>query len=242
MTAQISKSAAVNKNFVYYSIQNQAVLDREPLKTSWDLTFTQYTTFLPIAYTVTGVLQNNNVRIAEVRQVNDPATYISWENHSLKTAINELGYDWKTYDFGSNSYLIEDSLVYFVKTAAGDIWKVIPTGFGGSTDGNFIFTKEKLVITSIREENDLPGNSLAVYPNPSNGENINIIYNIEKEAQAATLKIIDLSGRLVHAAVLNRHSGLYTQNLSVNGFNPGMYIIHLEVNGKGTQQKLIIHN
>lgn len=238
---QITKAPYSTKNFVYYSIQNKAIVDREPAKTAWDLTFTQYTTFIPTAYTVTGILHNIAVRVADVRQVNDPSTYTSWPNHTLKSAINEIGYDWKTFSLSTNTYTIEDSLVYFVKSG-NDIWKVIPTGFGGSANGNFMFTKEKLKVTGIEDVRGNTAASLSVYPNPSNGENTTVVYNLENDAQTAVLKVIDLSGRTVYMEALKNNSGLYTTTLNLSGFNAGMYILNLEVDGNHTQQKLIINN
>lgn len=241
VTAQISKTPYTTKNFVYYSIQNNAIVDREPAKTAWDLTFVQYTAFVPTPYSVAGILQNTGVRVADVRKVNDPATYVSWQNHPLKTAINEIGSDWKTFDLANNTYNIEDSLVYFARTAAGVVWKIIPAGFGGSANGNFIFTKEKMVITNIENTPGTIAASLAVYPNPSNGGTTTIIYDLEKDVTTALLNVIDLSGRMVYSETLKPDAGLYTLSLNTTIFQPGMYLLNLEVDGNRTQQKLIVN-
>lgn len=234
--AQIVKSTYIGKNFAYYSIQNNAALDREPLSANWDLVFTQYTAFIPSAYTVSGILHNKGVTTAQAEPVNTPATYANYGAHTFNTVINEIGYDWKTY---TTSYVIDDSLVYFVKRSNGDIWKIIPTGFGGGSTGNFIFSKELLFGTGISESGNLIAN-MAVYPNPSSGGNTNIIYSFENPVSSAVMNIHDLSGRNIFSGVLNPASGLHTQKFNTAGLNPGMYVISIEFEGKTVQQKLII--
>ncbi len=145
--ASLTKSTYTGKNFGYYSLQTNAALNREPLSTDWDLVFTQYTTFIPQAYTVTGVLSNTGVKVADVRTVANAATFNTWTSQTFKTPINEIGYDWKS--FTGSAYVMEDSLVYFIRTKTSDIWKVIFTGFGGSATGNFIFSKEKLATDTV---------------------------------------------------------------------------------------------
>lgn len=141
-SATINKSNYFTKNFAYYSLQTASESDREPTTADWDLVFTKYTAFVPTAYGVTGVLTNIDVESVDVRNV-DESTYDDWQAQTFSTRINEIGYDWKTFDMGTFSYIIEDSTVYFVKAKNGGIWKLVFTGFGGSTDGNFIFTKKK---------------------------------------------------------------------------------------------------
>lgn len=235
-TVQIVKSNYTGKNFAYYSIQNNVALDREPASANWDLVFTQYTTFIPVAYTVTGILQNKGVKVAQAKPINTPTVYVNYSAHTFVTAINEIGYDWKIF---SGTYVIEDSLVYFVKRSNGDIWKVIPTGFGGSANGNNIFSKELISSTGISESGALIAN-MAVSPNPSAAGSTNVVYNFEKNVSGALMNIYDLSGRNVFSETLDHNSGLHTYLLNTSGFNPGMYFISVEFEGKRIQQKLIV--
>lgn len=234
--ASLTKTTYTNKIFGYYSLQTNTALDREPASANWDLVFTQYTTFIPSAYTVSGILSNKGVRVAEVKPISNPNSYVNWSAHTFKTPINEIGYDWKAF---SGVWTIEDSLIYFVKTNAGDIWKIIPSGFGGSSTGNYIFSKEKLSSVGITELNGEKIASLTVYPNPSNQDFVNIIYDVQKQITQVALKVYDLTGKEIFADELNTMQGLYNYTLNTNSYTKGIYLINLYVDGKVVTQKLI---
>ncbi len=236
-TVSLAKSGYTGKNFGYYSLQTNSALDREPLSADWDLIFTQYTAFIPTPYTVSGILHNNGVTVAHVEPIANPVAYVNWSAHTYSTAINEIGYDWKTY---SGVWTLDDSLVYFVKTNAGDVWKIIPTGFGGSSNGNYIFSKEKLSAVGIKDETGNTNAILSVYPNPSSGGSTTIIYDFENTVSSAMLNVYDLSGKNIYSEKLKNDIGLHTYNLNTSAFNNGMYFVTLEFEGKRIQQKLIV--
>lgn len=234
----LAKSTYTGKNFGYYSLQTDAALDREPTTSNWDLLFTQYTTFIPSAYTVSGIVSNTGVHIAQVNNIGNVTTYNSWNAHSFITPINEIGYDWKA--FTGTTYAITDSLIYFVKTNAGNIWKVIPTGFGGGSTGNYMFSKELLSSVGIKDEAKNNNALLSVYPNPSVGENTTIIYDFEKSVSSAVLSVYNLSGKIVYSEELNSNTGLHTHKLITSVLKSGMYFVTIEFEGEVIQQKLII--
>ena len=94
------------------SYRADLIQDREPLSSDWDITFTKYSTDYPtqqgtMPYSVTGVLQNNGIEVAEANNIASPSTYTNYNGHSFLTDINEIGYDWKYYDFASGSYLFD---------------------------------------------------------------------------------------------------------------------------------------
>ncbi|MBI4929315.1 MAG: T9SS type A sorting domain-containing protein [Bacteroidetes bacterium] len=236
-TAQLTKSLYTGKNFAYYSLQNNLALDREPLSANWDLLFTQYTAFIPSPYTVSGILHNAGVTTAHIEPIANPNTYSNWSGQTYNTAINEIGYDWKTF---TTSYVIDDSLVYFIKTKTGDVWKVIPTGFGGSSTGNYIFSKEKVSSVGIANVNGNSLGTLVLYPNPASGENTTVIYSFESSVSSAIIKIYDLSGKSVYSENLRANTGLNTYKLNTSMFNAGMYFVTVECDGNKLQQKLIV--
>lgn len=235
-TASLSKTNYTGKNFGYYSLQNNAPLDREPLSANWDLVFTQYTTFLPQAYSVTGILHNAGVTTAHAEPVANAATYVSWPSHPFNSVINEIGYDWKTF---TSSWAIDDSLVYFVQTVDGAVWKVIPTGFGGSSNGNFIFTKEKLSATALTE-NGITTAVFAVYPNPAGNDGVYIVYALEQQVLNVQLQLRDVSGKVVLTASPGTAAGLHTTQMNTTGIAPGLYILIMEAGSQVLQQKIII--
>ena len=150
MVHTLAKSPFAGKNFGYFKLQTHSDANPEPPSANWDLLFTQYRTIVPVPtptpYLVSGVLQNYHVEAAKAYPVNDPAGYSDYGSQHFHREINTIGYDWKNY---VGMWQISDSTVYFVRTKNGAIWKMVFTGFGGAADGNFIFTKEKLIAASI---------------------------------------------------------------------------------------------
>ena len=100
ISASIDRAEYENKNFVYYSLSSHMVMDREPLISDWDLTFTKYITTLSpgVYYSVSGALANNNIEIAEVNDLSNPFTYSDYESHGFLSEMNIIGYDWKSYN------------------------------------------------------------------------------------------------------------------------------------------------
>ncbi len=240
--ATLPKSNYTGQNFGYYSVQTNTALAREPLSANWDLLFTQYTAFLAPSgtpYTVTGILHNKGVRVAEVKPIANANTYVNWAAHTFSSSINVIGWDWKVF---TSSFVIEDSLVYFVKAKDGDIWKVIPTGFGGSANGNFIFSKEKLSAVSVNELNGNSIASMALSPNPSNGSDVNVVLSSNELVQVPVLHIYDMNGKLIRQQSLNNaiSNQLNVFHLNTEDFENGIYIVNLSIGNASANQKLVI--
>lgn len=138
-TIEVACGDYAGKNFVYLSLQTGEVMDIEPDSDSWDIVFTKYHDE-SIPYIVTGVLTNMNMETAEVRDMDpelaDPATAVFSED------ISEIGSDWKTFDMGTYTYLIEPELCYFVDNGE-DTYKITFTGTDGSASGKIVFEVEK---------------------------------------------------------------------------------------------------
>jgi len=237
-TVALSKSSFTGKNFGYYSIQNKTSLNREPNSANWDLLFTQYTAFIPSPYTVAGVLSNIGVKVAKASNVD--VNTVQWTNYSFNSEINTIGYNWKQY---TGSWVIEDSLAYFVKDKTGNIWKVIFTGFGGSANGNYIFSKEKVSAAGVEEITNNKISGLVVYPNPSNSGKVNLIYELTENVNTIQLHIFDVFGREVYRENLNNKiSGFYVHNIEVENLESGVYFVTMQADNSISQQKLIIKN
>lgn len=240
---QVDKTQFKTKNLGYYSISSKAMVNREPDKDKWDITFTQYTDMvMGMHYPVTGVLINrhHSVQVAQADKQANAASYNGWQVHTFDSVINMIGYDWKAYQGGS--YVTKDSTVYFVAVGnpnGFDIWRLYFTGFS-SADGKSVFQKEKIRGSSI---SDMTGNSttLAVYPNPSNGGPVQVAYNIEGYNNNTMLTIIDLTGKTVLVQALNNNPGMYTFTIPANTLRSGMYIVSVSNVGGRAQQKLMIN-
>lgn len=233
----LTKSTYSGKNFGYYSIQNGLELDREPMANSWDLLFTKYIAVLGggTYYGVTGLLANSGVKVAQVNNVGD-VNNISALGHNYETEMNVIGYDWKTYSFALGGYVITDSLVYFVELPNDDIYKLIFTGFGGSSDGNYIFTKEQIFAVGI-DEDFAKSEILNVYPNPAS-EVVNVTFVNTEES--TTLSVYNLAGKELINKNIVSNGGLSQQKIDVSHLSKGTYILMLTSENTRKTQKIII--
>ena len=120
------------KEYVYYSLSDNMVVDREPSKDKWDLLFTKYFD-TGIQYIVTGVLTKPGVTVAEVSGVSPASADTTTAQFSSSPSV--IGYDWKEYDMMTNEYTLADDLSYFVKTTSGEVYQIYFTGFEGGSTG-----------------------------------------------------------------------------------------------------------
>lgn len=237
---QVSKSQFTDKNLGYYSIVNEAAVNREPDADKWDLVFTQYTAFIPIPYTITGVLQNRGVSVAKAANILNKTSYNGWQAHTFMSEINTIGWDWKTH-VGMGVYSVQDSLVFFVgidKQAGTEIWKLIFTGFEAA-DGKFVFDKQKLVAASVSNVEGKTA-TMALYPNPANGNSVQVVYNLQANSKTAMLQVTDLAGRTVHTQSLDNTAGTHATTLP-NSFGSGLYIVSVTTDAGRVQQKLVVN-
>lgn len=237
VTATLTKSNYADKNFGYYSILNGTTVDREPLTSSWDLLFTKYVTMLApnTPYPVTGVLAHPDVRVAQVNNVSDPYT----ESHIGPTYghyINIIGYDWKSFNMSTFQYDIEDSLVYFVQDQASHIYRLVFTGFTGSSAGEYQLDREQ--ITGVGIEEDANTNTiLNVYPNPAN-DVVTVTFNALDNQ--SIVSVFDLTGKEVVTNQLNTGKGLSQERLNVSQLTQGVYFIRITSGKNSSTQKLVI--
>src|SRR5690606_10729142 len=184
------------------------------------------------------ILANEGVEIVQVEEV-DVDSYEDFEAHEFEADKNIIGYDWKSYDMENGSYVVADSTMYFVQDKAGSIWKLVLTGFGGSATSDYQFTKQLLEATTIEEAGTVIA-TLVTYPNPVVNGQLNIAYNL-KAATTANLSIVSLSGQTLLKTSTSAHVGLNSQSINTNGWAAGIYFVQLEIEGKATTQKVIVH-
>ena len=251
-TVALSKATYATKNFGYYSLVNNAAVDHEPVaSTAWDLVFTQYTSDLtagasptPYMGTATGVLQNAGVLVAKAADVANTATYADYATQTYKEEINTIGWDWKVY--ANSVYTVEDSTVYFVQAQDSAIWKIVFKGFGGSTTGDFIFTKEKLKSAPVPPTPSAINNinnvaTLSIYPNPVvAGGNLNVVVDLFQSNTNVNVTMYDISGKQVFNTNVNNQKGLKAIAVPTAGLRAGLYIVSLDVNGSKAVQKVSI--
>tara|TARA_B100001109_G_C18861191_1_gene474074 strand:+ start:2223 stop:3467 length:1245 start_codon:yes stop_codon:yes gene_type:complete len=234
----IVKSLFAGKAFAYYHVAQDSIKDLEPAAANWDLIFGKYIDFVPTPYSVSGIRTNANVQTAKVYPVNNTATYNGYSIANYTYDINTIGHDWKYFDFGTFSYLIEDSTVYFAKIDTV-YWKLIMQGFGGSSNGNYIFSKEKISQTTSIVENKEKIGTIMLYPNPSVQRNVSLVTDF-KEAAQATLRVLNLNGQAVMQENITVNAGLNTEVLNLENVSKGVYIIRLDHPKGSLNQKLIL--
>ncbi|HEY1040916.1 MAG TPA: T9SS type A sorting domain-containing protein [Bacteroidia bacterium] len=240
-TAVVVKQTYNTKNFIYYSFTNNAIIDREPVSTEWDLLFTKYYGLtMGQMYPLTGTLQNKGVKVAQADGISDPANYTDYSSHPRLTAINTIGSDWKT--FNGSAYTIAANRVYFVQAKDNHIYKIIMTGFTGGATGKSNFTKEDLgtVVGINTIDNSVIASSL--YPNPSNGETVKLIFSAETNS-AAIATVYDMQGKAVKQVSGNTIKGELNQfDITTSDLANGIYTVQLRINQAVVSQKLIVNN
>jgi hypothetical protein len=126
-------------NYVYYSLQDNIRLDREPDATTWDLVFTKWVDNT-INYTVTGVLQNIGVKAIDLTVGTPPV--ITYTDGDFSTDISTIGYDWKS--FNGTTYDVPTNRVFIVKDKANRVYQINFASFAGSLTGNLTFDIKQL--------------------------------------------------------------------------------------------------
>lgn len=223
------------KSFVYYSLDNDETLDREPPSADWDMLFTKYTDYIEYtpASDVSGILTNeDHIVVQEVRETAlDQSTFVSFEDTAFSPEIGIIGYDWKRLNYQTFSFELIDTVVYFIKKytetesngmkAAGTdstYYKIYFTDFTGMSEGKYTFIQEKLSAVSTGN----PGmiQMFQVYPNPAS-EYVNVVFDYTGETG---IQIIDMTGRTVHSIVHNA-GGFTSLSLDIARLEPGLFFL-----------------
>lgn len=235
-TIVVNVADYLNQNYAYLNMENHSLLERDPSAESWDFLFTRYiTNFQGIQfYPVTGVLSNVGTQIA---QVNEDPSLADYTGVAFKGSKNIIGDDWKAFDNTTFTFTVFDTITYFVKTEANDIYKLYFTGFAGGSTGKIKFIKEYLTTVSIKDQDLVDVHS--IYPNPSKGS-VTLVYSVESN-ESLSLNIYDLMGAKVYQNTLNPSLGLNAQNLSLENIENGVYLVQLSQGNKLSTQKLVIN-
>ena len=234
VSTSIAASNYSDKRFVYYSLDQSLVIDREPSLDSWDISFTKYITDVQgIPYPVTGVLSNVGIDIAKATNISNPYSYIDYDIHPFDNKINSMGYDWKS--FSGSGYVLDNQRCYFIRDYQDNIWRLIFEVFEGTSSGNIEFNIEAISTNvSINHEKV---KTFQFFPNPAR-DRINVIYEINIDA---SLTIYDLNGRLVFEKNLEK-SQFLVSDISINHLESGIYIISMYSEGNEIyNDKLIIN-
>lgn len=228
----INKADHSGKTLAYFSFESGATVDVEPASGGFDLFYCRYITplFDPgsmtyIPYAVTGVLSGRGVKVAKADGVN-PATVTYAEfKDSLRTELDVIGYDWKT--FSGTAWSIDADRVFFLKTANNRVWKLQFIDFEGSTTGKAILEKTDLgTITAVQDPAALGLGALA-YPNPVQ-DFLQVSLEVPKSLSGdAQLEVVGTDGRLLANQSLRLQEGFQVVELSANAWVSGTHFLRL---------------
>ena len=255
VSSELKKKDYLKKNFVYLSLSENKVLNPEPDNDKWDLLFTKYHSVTPdamgnlVPYTVTGVLQNTIVSAPRggatvitgptvAKVIRKDRTKDDFDVKTLKPYVNTIGVDWRVLTNGT-SFTVLDSISYFLKNVRGKYFKINFTGFVGSSTGNFIFERKAVTVTSVKDVYTGAA-SLAVYPNPSNGSNLTVVYDLGKSTQNADFQLVSATGQAVYSQKIANTEGVQQLALPQLNLASGLYFAVLQWGGKSVVQKVVI--
>jgi hypothetical protein len=239
VTKSLNRASYSTKRHFYYDVENDSILDAEPAKASWDFVFRKYSDMVaPSAYyNVTGALTNANIGVAQVNNTPTADAKTNYSNYSLDSSINILGYDWKSFNMGTFSWDITDSLSYIIKNYNEDVWQVIFTGTTGSSQGKMYFTKEKIATVSLEENS--PVINIGVYPNPTTSI-LNINFELVNTDNAAQLYLYDMNGRVVKMISNDfQNSGFNQLTTDISDLQSGVYFLQIKSGGSSITKRVV---
>ena len=234
-TVELDIKPYIDKNFIYYSLVSNELIDREPSE-SWDILFTKYYDVTydsegnPVDYLVTGATSNVNRDASKFYPVSD--NFTDWASRPFETLKNVVGYNWKSFDMVTFSWVIEDSTAFFVKDDVGDVYKLVFTYWQGATTGIFALNKEKVSLSSVDYNSDKQ-ELMTLYPNPASSK-INI--SLAKSVGVVKLNIINLEGRIIY----NTTTDSLVTSINTSEFKPGLYFITIIGDNYRETQKIVI--
>lgn len=233
-----ARSTFAGRNYVYISLENNTIIDREPPSNTWDLLFTRYMAFVPFPvpsmYPVAGVLQNHDIPVQRVNGV-DPS-FSDWAAGTFSPLINRIGFDWKNFNQNTFQWEYATDRVHFARDRAGNIWKLVFTTYGGSATGDMTFTQELLSATAV---NELDGSvPMALYPNPVSDGRVNLV--VDAPVSTLDMLVFDASGRVVLTERLTGMGGMEVRMLDVSTLRAGIYTLRLQGEGVLATQRFVV--
>lgn len=241
VTRTLTRTAYSTKKAFYYDIEANQIIDKEPARTTWQLWFTRYYdvfTGSDNLQNVTGVLLNYGLRCAEYTN-GTTLERVDTTGLTFTTLANEIGHNWKTPP--PPAWALSDSTAYFVETQSKDVWKIIFTGFEGTSTGKYKFYKEKVLNASRDKAPAATGlAAFAIGPNPARSH-ADVVYDMVSVQGDVSLRITDLQGRSLYTTTLPARTGLYQHSLSLDSLAPGLYLVTLQNGQSSHTVRLIVH-
>jgi hypothetical protein len=200
------------------------IIDREPAKESWDLLFTRYYDYT-IPYMVSGVLTNDlHMQAQEVKEEGlDQPTFVEFEESAFTSVISIIGADWKSFSMTSFSYVVDTTVVYFLKKYGetdSTYYKIYFTAFD-YTEGKYVFVQEKLSLVSAQAPESAV--LMKLYPNPAS-DHLNLVYDHQGPLEVS---IFDVTGKKVLSN--SYHAAGFSQlALDISVLERGLFFVQVK--------------
>ncbi len=175
---------------------------------------------------------------ASLISLNDSSPIVNFNNLSSGGNIDLL------WDFGDSTSSTEYSLLHTYDTCGS--YNVILTATGTNTCvtvANYILEVCDTLVqiyNGVGEETPTLLNEFIIFPNPSNGDLINVNYELEKE-ETVSCFVADITGRFVAAPFSRRKqpAGTHSFGLKEN-LSSGIYFVTVDVSGRMYSRKIIV--
>lgn len=232
-------SDLVDKNYVFLNMDDFTFNDREPAVNDWDLLFTRYypNDLWGTGERATGVFVHPTIEVAKVANV--PTATSSLADASYIYNKSEIGYNWKSFDFMTNTFTLINDLSYFVRLEGGDVFKLVFNRFDGQSTGIAGFTKEFVGNITSLSDNNTSISDVVMYPNPSSAETF-LIFESAISSTEASIEILDLSGKTLAIYPVSVENGLNKLPIDVSNLAAGMYLIQLNNSTSTVAKPLIV--
>jgi hypothetical protein len=240
-TVTLANATNPTNKFNYYSLENNAAVVAEPASTDWDLSFTKYKTDYfgdgSFWQDVTGVLHHPDLEVAENIEAGGTPDV---SNLTFVSDINQIGYDWKTFNMSTFQYTINTDKAFYVKYPNNTIYRLTFASFAGSSTGNITFNYED--VTSLLGTTTFGNNaSFSVYPNPSTDKKISIVYDLPAgNSDKNTVSVYSITGAKVFEKKIQSAAGFFNQQLDLGNLNSGIYILKFESGAYSTSKKIVL--
>ena len=212
----------IGKDMVGFDMQVNIPVDYQPVKESWDILFTKYMAIHPSGtpVIVTGVQGNPAILTKRFYPV-DPE-FNDWESAPWDSTKSNIGWDWKWFDLGSMTYFIEDSMVFYVKEQAGNVYRLKFTGFEGTSTGVIDFGIAIVLHAGI-DEGKSSDVQISLWPNPAS-DIINVDIETRNPANGIlSVSLLDMTGRTIRTELLPPGQLQVTWN--IQALSPGAYLL-----------------
>ncbi len=248
-TLEVNKMDYPQRNFVYATIKDATLTNREPDKSTWALVFGKYTGMVATQaggkapYSVTGVRTNQgyfSAKLSDVEPYLVPTPELTAENFS--SSITTIGDDWKKLNSQDFTYTIVEKVAYFITnsplgTAEPKVDRIIFKSFAGSSTGKLSFDLNPSLSVNYSYNNT----DINVYPEiTKRNSTLTFEYNFDLQPQFINVKLIGIDGNEVLSEKFENISSTGKLNVTVPSISAGVYFALVESNYALYSYKIIV--